>query len=90
MAKSKSAKRRNAQNRSSQKHAQKRAHRSQQQSHQHLPKVGTPKDNTYIDKRRRADLVDFGLGGRHRLLPYVFVGLALLAIVALIVLLVFL
>ena len=50
--------------------------------------MGTPKDNAYIDKRRRADLVDFGLGGRHRLLPIVFVVLALLAIVALIVLLV--
>lgn len=88
MAKSKSAKRRNTQNRSAQKHAEKRSSRTQQHPQNHLPKVGTPKDNAYIEKRRRADLVDFGLGGRHRWLPIVFVALALLALVALIVLLV--
>jgi hypothetical protein len=26
-----------------------------------LPKVGTPKDNAYVLKRSREDLVDFGL-----------------------------
>ena len=88
MAKSKSAKRRNAQNRSAQKHAEKRTSRQHQHPNQHLPKVGTPSDNAYIEKRRRADLVDFGLGGRHRVAPYVIIGIALLALVALIALLV--
>lgn len=88
MAKSKSAKRRNAQNRSAQKHAEKRSNRSQRHPQNHLPKVGTPKDEAYIQKRRRADLVDFGLGGRHRWLPIVLIGVALVALMALIVLLV--
>ena len=88
MAKSNSAKRRNAQNRSAQKHAEKRSSRSHQHPHDHLPKVGTPSDEAYIQKRRRADLVDFGLGGRHRIAPFLFIAIALLAIVALIVLLV--
>ena len=50
--------------------------------------MGTPRDSAYIEKRRRADLVDFGLGRRHRAAPYVIVGIALLALVALIALLV--
>jgi hypothetical protein len=30
----------------------------------HLPKVGTPADNAYRQKRGRQDVVDFGLGRR--------------------------
>lgn len=87
MAKSKSAKRRNAQNRSAQKHAEKRTQRSQQHPHDHLPKVGTPKDNAYIQKRRQADLVDFGLIKLRRG-HAVAVGLALASVIALLLFLV--
>jgi hypothetical protein len=31
-----------------------------------LPKVGSPKDDAYIMKRSREDLVDFGLGDKRR------------------------
>lgn len=31
-----------------------------------LPKVGSPKDNAYIMKRSREDLVDFGLSNKRR------------------------
>jgi hypothetical protein len=65
MAKSKSAKRRKAQNRTAQRHAEKRAHRSQSTSRKHLPKVGTKPDTAYVARRRREDVVDFGLGSRH-------------------------
>jgi hypothetical protein len=30
----------------------------------HLPKVGTPADNAYRQRRGRQDVVDFGLGRR--------------------------
>jgi hypothetical protein len=30
----------------------------------HLPKVGTPADNAYRQRRSREDVVDFGLGNR--------------------------
>lgn len=88
MAKSKSAKRRNARNRSAQKHAQKRKQRQQSHGHDHLPKVGSPKDDAYVRRRRQADLVDFGqsrYGGRRT----VAVVLAILVIMALMGLLLF-
>jgi hypothetical protein len=33
---------------------------------QHLPKVGTPADEAYIQRRSREDVVDFGLMPRKR------------------------
>ena len=65
MPKSKSAKRRNARSKTAQRHAQKRANRSHSQPRQHLPKVGTKPDSAYVARRRREDLVDFGLGSHH-------------------------
>ena len=88
MAKSKSAKRRNAQNRTAQKKAQRRKQREVSHGHDHLPKVGTPRDDAYIQRRRQADLVDFGqtrFGGRR----VVAVVLAILVIMALLGLLLF-
>ena len=89
MAKSKSAKRRNTQNRNAQRRAQQRAHRSQRSTHQHLPKVGTRPDNAYTARRRREDLVDFGLGrrgGGRRAIALVLVAIALVVLVAFLVL----
>jgi hypothetical protein len=33
---------------------------------QHLPKVGTPEDDAYLQRRSREDLVDFGMTPRKR------------------------
>lgn len=35
--------------------------KKQRKSHQHLPKVGTPADNAYLQHESREDLFDFGL-----------------------------
>jgi len=88
VAKSKSAKRRNTQNRRAQQQAQRRSSRSKQHAPQHLPKVGTPRDDAYIQRRRHEDLVDFGLGRRRRGAWIAIVAIALVALIALIILLV--
>ena len=60
MAKSNSAKRRKAKQRQQQHRAEKRHERERGESHEHLPKVGTPEDDAYRLRRSREDLVDFG------------------------------
>lgn len=35
--------------------------KQQRKPHQHLPKVGTPADNSYLQHESREDLFDFGL-----------------------------
>lgn len=61
------AKRRSKQQHQKQKSAQKQHQREHDHPHQHLPKVGSPADDAYIRRRRREDLVDFGLtSGRTR------------------------
>ena len=35
--------------------------KQQRKPHQHLPKVGTPADNAYLQHESREDLFDFGL-----------------------------
>ncbi len=45
-----------------------------------LPKVGTPKDEAYVLKRSREDLIDFGVN-RHRKAPSTAVILVVIAVV---------
>ena len=40
--------------------------KQQRKPQHHLPKVGTPADNSYIQRESRRDLVDFGVGSRRR------------------------
>ena len=61
------AKRRRKQQNQKQHSAQKQHQREHEHPQTHLPKVGTPADDAYIQRRRREDLVDFGLtSGRTR------------------------
>jgi cytochrome c-type biogenesis protein CcmH/NrfG len=78
------AKRRQKQQHQKQQAAQKSHHRDQIHEHEHLPKVGTPADDAYIQRRRRADLVDFGLGSK-RTTQWIGVALAVFAVVALLI-----
>jgi hypothetical protein len=39
----------------------------------HLPKVGTPADNAYRQRRSRQDVVDFGLGRRRNASPLTWI-----------------
>ena len=49
----------------------------------HLPKVGTPADDAYRQRRSREDVVDFGLGSRGRSpLMWVIAVVIVLAVVA--------
>jgi hypothetical protein len=76
------AKRRQNQQHQKQQSASKQHKRDHQQSHDHLPKVGTPADDAYIQRKRREDLIDFGLtSGRTR--QVLGVALAVFAIGAL-------
>jgi hypothetical protein len=61
------AKRRQKQQHQKQQSAGKQHKRDHEHPHDHLPKVGSPEDDAYIRRRRREDLVDFGLtSGRTR------------------------
>jgi ferric-dicitrate binding protein FerR (iron transport regulator) len=61
------AKRRQKQQHQKQQSANKQHKRDHEQSHTHLPKVGSPEDDAYIQRKRREDLIDFGLtSGRTR------------------------
>ena len=61
------AKRRQKQQRQKQHSADKSHQREREHPHEHLPKVGSPDDDAYLRRRRREDLVDFGLtSGRTR------------------------
>jgi hypothetical protein len=61
------AKRRQKQQHQKQQSADKQHKRDHEHPHDHLPKVGSPEDDAYIRRRRREDLVDFGLtSGRTR------------------------
>jgi hypothetical protein len=56
---------------------------------QHLPKVGTPADDAYLQRESREDLLDFGLarpkrGATNILLIVVVVALLALGVIALI------
>jgi len=78
------AKRRQKQQHQKQQSANKQHQREREHPHDHLPKVGTPADDAYIQRRRREDLIDFGLtSGRTRqvlgIVLAVFVVGALLA-----------
>lgn len=75
------AKRRQKQQHQKQQAAQKSHHREQTHEHTHLPKVGTPADDAYIQRRRRADLVDFGLGSG-RATQWIGVGIAVFIVFA--------
>jgi ferric-dicitrate binding protein FerR (iron transport regulator) len=60
-------KRKQHQQQQKQKSASKQHKRDHEQSHEHLPKVGSPADDAYIQRKRREDLIDFGLtSGRTR------------------------
>lgn len=81
MAGSGNKKRRKAQQQQAQHHAEKRRAHERSHQHEHLPKVGTPDEQAYLLRRRRADLVDFG---RIPVGRAVAVALAVLAVVALV------
>jgi hypothetical protein len=49
----------------------------------HLPKVGTPADDAYRQKRARQDVVDFGLGRRRSGSPVTWI-VAVLVVAALV------
>jgi len=58
---------------------------------QHLPKVGTPADAAYRQRRSREDVVDFGLGHRRAnpvtwLIALVLVAVVVAGVIGLIVL----
>lgn len=80
MAGSGNAKRRQAQQRRARRSADRSHQRERQQPHEHLPKVGTRKEQAYLRRQRQADLFDFGRIGVGRA---VAIGLAVLAVVAL-------
>lgn len=80
MAGSGNAKRRQAQQRQARRRAERSHQREREQPHEHLPKVGTRKEQAYLQRQRQADLFDFGRIGVGRV---VAIGLAVLAVVAL-------
>jgi len=78
------AKRRAKQQHQKQHSADKQHHRQQTHQHDHLPKVGTPADDAYLQRRRREDLVDFGLW-KSRNTQIAGVLIAALAVIVLVV-----
>jgi hypothetical protein len=60
MAKSKSAKRNNAKQKSRQRRTEHHNTKAAEKEVHHLPKVGTPANDAYRLKRSREDVVDFG------------------------------
>lgn len=89
MAKSKAQKRKKAQaTQKRQAHTSARAH-ERDHEHAHLPKTGTAEDDAYLLRRSREDVVDFGLTeGKRGWATWIMVGLALLAVVALVAVLI--
>jgi hypothetical protein len=51
----------------------------------HLPKVGTPADNAYRQKRGRQDVVDFGVGHRRAGLSWLLAAIIVLVIIGAVV-----
>lgn len=47
----------------------------------HLPKVGTPADNAYRQKRSRQDVVDFGVGRRRGGLSWLVAAILVVVII---------
>jgi len=57
--------------------------KQQRKPHNHLPKVGTPADNAYIQRESRRDLVDFGVTQRKRGPANMIIVIVVLAVLAL-------
>ena len=57
--------------------------KQQRKPHNHLPKVGTPADNAYIQRESRRDLVDFGVTDRKRGPANTIIVIAVLVILGL-------
>jgi hypothetical protein len=57
--------------------------KQQRKPHNHLPKVGTPADNAYLQRESRRDLVDFGVTPRKRGPANMIIVIAVLAVLAL-------
>jgi hypothetical protein len=57
--------------------------KQQRKPQHHLPKVGTPADNAYIQRESRRDLVDFGVTQRKRGPANTVIVLVVLAVLAL-------
>ena len=72
-----------------QQHAKTKDHQ-RETHHDHLPKAGTAEDDTYLMRRSREDIVDFGLTDRKRgplngiivVAILLFVGLAVIGLIA--------
>ncbi len=90
VAKSKSAQRARTQSQRGQKRAAQEARRRKQQPHQHLPKVGSRRDDAYLRRRREEDLVDFGLGHHRRRNRRLAIGAIVIALAGLATLLAYL
>jgi hypothetical protein len=62
---------------------QNRNKKQQRKPHRHLPKVGSPAENAYVQRESRRDLIDFGTRGGGRgptskvLIVVILVALAL-------------
>jgi hypothetical protein len=60
VAKSKSAKKRQAKRRAHEARAARHESAADAKTHTHLPKTGTAADNAYLNRRRKEDLLAFG------------------------------
>jgi len=69
--------------------ADKSHQRDREQSHTHLPKVGTKADQEHLHRQRQADLIGFGRFRVGRGVSIALVVLALMALVGVLALLVF-
>jgi ferric-dicitrate binding protein FerR (iron transport regulator) len=82
------AKRKRHQQQQARHRADKSHERDRTQVHEPLPKVGTRPEREHLHNQRQADLVDFGLGGRHRAVGLGLVVLAVLVLLGLLAVLV--